>query len=277
MLISLKFFSLPDSSPPVSVRAQEEFFHPANSNYRLQVAQMQWNWQALYSDHTVKRWHYLAIAAAGLALFGYIYFHPGGLDFGGITRLFGSKDASSSVLGGSGRPAHIIWQNVARPENGFKIDMPGDPKDLQVPAYNESGSSEPVKMLFSNPDGDTTFAISWEDNPPVARVNNRAPDGTLNMARDGMLARTQTTLVTESPVTSPGGYAARDVMARNSEGGILNARLIYAGNRLYILMALFPSSNARREQDVTRFFNSFVPSQAPVIPENMPTATPRGR
>ena len=228
------------------------------------------------SENIVRRWHYFAIAGAGLALFAYVYFHPGRLDFGGITHLFGSKDASTGGLGVSSRPALINWQSVERPEIGFKVEMPSDAKDLQVPAYNEAGGSEPVKMLFANPDADTTFAVSWEDNPPVARVNNRVQDRTLNMARDGMLARTQTTLVTESRVTSAGGYAARDIMARNSEGGILNARLIYAGNRLYVLLALFPSSNARREQDVTRFFNSFIPSHAPAIPENMPVATPRG-
>jgi hypothetical protein len=237
---------------------------------------MQRSWHSCISENIVKRWHYFVIAAACLALFTYVYFRPGGLDLGGITHLFGLKDAAIGGLGASGRPAHINWQAVERPENGFKVEMPSDAKDLQVPAYNEAGGSEPVKMLFANPDGDTTFAVSWEDNPPVARVNNRVQDRTLNMARDGMLARTQTTLVTESRVTSAGGYAARDVTARNSEGGILNARLIYAGNRLYVLMALFPSSNARKEQDVIRFFNSFVPSQSPAIPENMPVATPRG-
>jgi hypothetical protein len=224
----------------------------------------------------VKRWLFIAIAAAGLALSAYIYLRPGPVDLSSITNIFSTKDASTIGLGGSGRTAPISWQPIERPEIGFKVEMPSDPKDLQVPAYNGSGGSEPVKMLFSNPDADTTFAISWQDNPPVARVNHRAPDPTLNMARDGMLARTQTTLVTESRISSPGGYPARDVAARNSEGGILDARLIYAGNRLYILMALFPSSNVRREQDVIRFFNSFLPSQPPTIPENMPVSTPHG-
>ena len=34
-------------------------------------------------------------------------------------------------------------------------------------------------------------------------------------------------------------------------------RLIFAGSRLYMLNAAFPSAAARRERDVTRFFNSF--------------------
>ena len=171
------------------------------------------------------------------------------------THTTAASEYSSADLGSA---AHINWQTITRPDDGFRIDMPADPRDLQVPAYNETGGTEPVKMLFSNPDGDTTFAITWLDNPPVARANSGSPDRTLDQARDGMLARTQTTAVNESHV-SVAGFPARDITARNSEGGYLDARLIFANSRLYTLMAVFPSSNARREQDVIRFYNSFTP------------------
>jgi hypothetical protein len=72
---------------------------------------------------------------------------------------------------------------------------------------------------------------------------------------------------------SAGGYPSRDVAAHNSNGGVLNVRLIYTGERLYTLMALFPSANARREQDVIRFYNSFAPSRVPG--ETLPLAAPR--
>ena len=225
----------------------------------------------------MKRWHYIVIAAVGLAGFAYLYLHPGGLGLGSTWHTAGASGGSGSDAGGAvGRPARMAWQTVDRPEDGFKMEMPSDPKDLQVPAYNEGGSSEPVKMIFANPDGDTTFAISWEDNPPVARVNDRAAGRTLDMARDGMLARTQTSLVRETRVAPAGGVVARDIAAHNAEGGILDARLMYTGDRLYILMALFPSSNARREQDVIRFFNSFSPTRSRSIPETMPAASPTG-
>ena len=217
----------------------------------------------------MKRWHYLVIAAALSAVLAYFYFHPASFEF---ARMLHLSDSNSNP----GGPARITWQAVERPADGFKLELPSDPKDLQVPAYNESGTAEPVNMLFSNPGGDTTFAISWEDNPPVARVNSHSPDRTLTMAKDGMLARTQTTPVSESRVTLAGGFPARDIKARNSDGGLLDARLIYTGNRLYVLMALFPSANVRREQDVIRFFNSFAPTQTPPIPESMPSASPNG-
>ena len=76
------------------------------------------------------------------------------------------------------------------------------------------------------------------------------------MARDGALGRTQTTLLSESR-DNRNGYPSRDFSARNAGGGILNARLILAGNRLYLLIATFPAASARRDEDVNHFFDSF--------------------
>ena len=173
--------------------------------------------------------------------------------------------------GHGGTPNAGQWHTLERPGDGFKVSLPGEDKDLQVPAYNETGGSEPVHMLVANSNGDVTYAVTWEDNPPVARVSHSI-DRTFYMARDGMLARTETTIVNETR----GFYRelpSLDVLARNTSGGILNARLIMVDNRLYMLLALFPSSNARMERDVSRFFNSFVPARPVGIPESMPSAS----
>lgn len=142
--------------------------------------------------------------------------------------------------------------------------------ELQVPAFTENGSTEPVRMIFTDVESDTTFAVTWQDNPPVARVNDRIPDKTLDAARNGMLSRTQTTLDNETRVTIS-GYPGREITARNAGGGVLDARLIYTGERLYTLLALFPSRSAKREQDVIRFYNSFSPSHF-----GSPSAGPSG-
>src|SRR6185437_7297228 len=196
----------------------------------------------------MKRWQVITLCAAVVAAAAYFYFYRGGFGFGGGR----SAAPAQGDLAGS-QSAKIQWQTISRPEEGFRLDMPADPKDVQVPAYNEMGGTEPIKMLFSIPDGDTTFAVTWQDNPPVARVNNRVPERTLDQARDGMLARTQTTLVSESKLTSL-PYPGRDITAKNSEGGFLDARLLYVNDRLYTLLALFPTQGARHEQDVVRFF-----------------------
>ena len=220
----------------------------------------------------MKRWHILVIGAAILG--GAVYFYlNGGLGFKGKVEAIDGLGSSSGLGGSPSRPARMSWQASSRPDAGFSVEMPAEPKDLKVPAYNEAGSTEPVNMIFANPDGETTFAVSWEDNPPVARVNNRIPEKTLDAARDGMLSRTQTVLDSETKVTA-GGYPGRDVSAHNAGGGVLNVRLIYTGERLYTLMALFPGAGARREQDVIRFYNSFSPSRVPG--ETLPLAAPRG-
>lgn len=220
----------------------------------------------------MKPWQMIALGTVLAAAAAYLWVTGGFGRFMGSSKKAPSGPAASS--GTTGRPAKMSWQTVNRPDDGFKVEMPAAASDVQVPAYNETGTTEPVRMLVCRPDADTTFAISWEDNPPVARVNDRDPKKTLDMARDGMLSRTQTTMVNETPLTVK-GHPARDITAHNTEGGLLDARLIYTGDRLYTMIAVFPNSGARREEDVKRFFGSFAASQVPgsAMPEATSTAT----
>jgi hypothetical protein len=216
----------------------------------------------------VKRWHYFVLAAAVAAGAFYVYTHWESL--GSLMHLVGA--GAGGTASESARPARMSWQTVDRPNDGFKVELPGDPKEQVGQAFNETGGAEPIGMITATPDDDTSFAVTWQDNPPVVRVNNHAPDLTLKMARDGMLARTQTTIVSQS-LSLVRRNPSLDVSARNEGGGVLDARLILAGNRLYVLMALFPSASARRQKDVTRFFDSFVPGRPAAIPETMPAAS----
>jgi hypothetical protein len=214
----------------------------------------------------VKRWHYFALAA--VVVVGSVAYTRRDI-LASLWQLRGSGTASDAD---TGRSSSGRWRTVDRAADGFKIILPGDAKDLQVPAYTESGGSEAVHMLMATPNGDSTFAITWQDNPPVMRISGHAPERTLNAARDGMLVRTQTTIVNQS-LSTQHGNPTMDVLARNVQGGILNARLICAGNRLYIMMALFNSADAAQGQDVSRFFDSFSPSESTAIPETLPFAS----
>jgi hypothetical protein len=198
----------------------------------------------------------------------YVYLHRQELGLGGA-RPAPIEEAATSAPAPTG-PAPIVWEKIDRSGDGFKVEMPTGVQQTQVPAYNEHGGEEPVQMIFSNPNADTTFSVSWADNPPVARVNQSAAERTLDMAREDALNRTQTHLVSESG-TSFDGFPARDFTAQNTNGGTMNSRLIYAGQRLYMLTAVFPSAGARRDTDVTRFFNSFAinaPSHSTAQTEN---------
>jgi hypothetical protein len=197
-------------------------------------------------------WRIFVLAGIGIAVIVLIYVYRQQL---GITAPSGSGESANSEQNGPS-PAHIVWQKVDRTPDGFTVEMPTDIKDIQIPAYSQSGGAEQVNMIYSYPDAETSYSVAWEDNPPVARYNGGAPEQTLDMARDNALARTQCTLVSESR-TSRQGYPARDFVGRNDGGGVFNARLILAGTRLYMLIASFPSASARRDEDVTRFFDSF--------------------
>lgn len=209
--------------------------------------------------YSVKRWYYIVLGAILLGGVVYMYVHRQEL---GLVAPAGSNtpitDGSPSVSqdGVPATPAHIVWTTVTRPKDGFQLEMPADSKEIQIPAFNESGGTEQVQMLYSYPNATTSFSIAWADEPPVERVSGNSADKTLDTARDDALARTQATLIGETK-TNKLGYPAREFSGRNDGGGVFNARLILAGHRLYMLIASFPAASARRNEDVNHFFDSF--------------------
>lgn len=214
----------------------------------------------------MKWWRYILVAGVVALGIGYVYLHRQDLGLVGGPRGADASPDSTTGREVAVRPAPINWQAVNRPNKGFKLEMPANPQEIQIPAYNENGGSEPVNMIFSNPDGGTSFAVAWADNPPVARANHRAASQVLTAARDGALERTQTSLSNETN-SSPGGIPVRNMLTHNAGGGVMDSRLMYAGNRLYMLIAVFPSRGARREQDVARFFNSFAVRGSTALPQ----------
>jgi hypothetical protein len=203
----------------------------------------------------VKRWPYILLVV--ILILGAVYVYRHRVDLGIVSPAgSGNEESTSSGIPASARPASITWESVDRSSDGFKVEMPVEIKQIQVPAYNFQGGAEQVDMLYSYPNQETCFAVSWADEPPVERANSDVPDKTLDMARDDAMLRTETTLVSETTLSQQ-GFPARDFSARNIGGGVFNARLILARKRLYMLTATFPSVDARREQDVIRFFNSF--------------------
>jgi hypothetical protein len=210
----------------------------------------------------VKRLFYIVLTVILVLGILYIYLHRQEL---GLASPGSDEGTGAEQAGSTTSPARMDWQKVDRSPDGFKVEMPSDAREIQIPAYNERGGSELVNMLVSNPNSETNFSVAWADDPPVARVNGHAPDRTMDMARDDALARTQSTLVSESRINL-GGFPAREFMGRNTGGGIIYSRLIFAGQRLYMLIAAFPSASARRDRDVTRFFNSFTVTSSASIP-----------
>jgi hypothetical protein len=191
-------------------------------------------------------------------------------------RLLGSAGGSAAtetenLSGGASPPETMHWRRESRPNDGFAVEVPGEVTETHPLATNKSGGTEPIDMIRSSPGGDEEFAVAWADNPPLMRAADSNPDRTLDLARDGATASTQTTIVNESRNT-PQGFQGRDFVAKNVSGGVLDSRLIYAGQRLYMLIATYPSMSARQERDVDHFFNSFAASSSNRIPETLPAA-----
>jgi hypothetical protein len=193
-------------------------------------------------------------------------------DFRFLRDLLPARQTDDLTYGVSDQP--IDWKPVDESAQGFRIEMPGESNQTVVQANNEAGSTEPISMLMAKPDSERTYAVAWADKPPVSRMNDLVPDKTLDQARDGALVRTSTTLVSEVR-SSPQGYPGRDIVAHNAGGGILKTRLIYAGSKLYMLIATSPSASALHEDDVSHFFNSFAIATSNQIPETLPAATSR--
>lgn len=181
----------------------------------------------------------------------YVYQHRAWLGLGGTGGGVPTEEPNTDL-----QPAPVSWHSVERVQDGFRIDMPSDTSEIQIPAYNVKGGAEEMDMLVATPNAETTYAVAWDDNPPVERASGGAVDRTLDNARDGALARTQSTLMGESRANYL-GYPGRDFSGRNSSGGLLNARLILAGTKLYMMIVCFPAPSARRDEDVNHFFDSF--------------------
>lgn len=199
----------------------------------------------------MRKWIYFIVllVVAGAIAYG-VYEHRA---WWGSSGAGGSvpTDITNSEL----QPAHLSWSEVSRPQDGFSIDMPSEAAEIQIPAYNAQGAAEQVEMLVATPNAETTYALAWDENPPVERASGGVVERMLNTARNGAMARTQTTLVSESSGAYL-GYPARSFSARNANGGLIDARLVLAGARLYMMIVAFPAQSARRDEDVNHFFDS---------------------
>ena len=189
----------------------------------------------------------LGILLIGVVVY-FAYEYRADFGWGGEASRSGGAPKSES--------GEATWQPIDRSAEGFRVEMPEAATETRIPAYTDRGVVEQVEMIEATVDPDTTYAVAWADNPPVERAAGEDADKTLDMARDGALGRTQTSLVSESR-NNHDGFRSRDFLARNAGGGVLNARLILAGTHLYMLMATFPDASGRREEDVNRFFDSF--------------------
>jgi hypothetical protein len=148
------------------------------------------------------------------------------------------------------------WRIVDRSADGFKVEMPAEVVDSRASAFSGYGVQEEIPLIEASPRPDNRFAVAWDDDPPVERSAGEEAESTLDRAQAGALARTRAVLTGEWQ-SHTSGHPERDFTGRIAGGGALNARLILAGKRLFMLIVTSASASPERDGDVKRFFNSF--------------------
>jgi hypothetical protein len=201
----------------------------------------------------MKKRSYLYILIVVLAAAGYyIHEHWEQWQRNSFTIVSSTQTANRS----NGGKAVLKWQVANESSHGFQVEVPSRPVETTVQATNEHGAQEPVKMMITHPDTNSAFAVAWEDNPPVARVNGDQVDAIFDAAKTQAISATYTSQLSDRRDTDQ-GYPARQFVAKNASGGYLDARFIWAAPRLYMLIATYPTGEDRSEADITHFFQSF--------------------
>jgi len=208
----------------------------------------------------VRKWYYRIGVVVLLAGAVYVYFNWNSIRpiFGFNTGIQNSgSSAKKKGLSLFSSKDKLNWQSYTNDDGGYRVEVPDSVRADTVPAYNQEGSTEPIHMQIAHIEGNVSYAIAWADNPPITRISRTSPESTLDMARDGAMDRTHTKLITESKLMIQ-GFPARDFQASTQPGSaFLYARLVYAGQRLYMLTVIYPNAETLHEQDTIRFFNSF--------------------
>jgi len=95
--------------------------------------------------------------------------------------------------------------------------------------------------------------ITWIDNP---NVGQKSPDQELGSALDGGLRKIQGTALTEKKITVQ-GFPGLDVQARARGNSLVDLRLVVAGNRLFMIMAVATVEGDREPKTIQRILDSF--------------------
>jgi hypothetical protein len=87
-------------------------------------------------------------------------------------------------------------------------------------------------------------------------VGQKSPDQALDAARDGALRKIQGAPLTQRRITVQ-GYPALDVQARARGNSLADLRIVAAGNRMFIIIAVATVDDDREPKTVQRMLDSF--------------------
>jgi hypothetical protein len=157
-------------------------------------------------------------------------------------------------------PAETPFAELAPPE-GFKVQMPPNPKVDRKTAPTPAGEVKVGSWATQTPEG-VTFSVSTADYPESV-IASISPTAFLNSVRDGVVKQLQGTIKTEEEITLD-GYPGKAFTAESGQGEV-RVRNYLVGPRLYTLLVVYNPSIGAPQADA--FLNSLtLVNPPPAIP-----------
>lgn len=145
------------------------------------------------------------------------------------------------------------WETYSAPDGSFSIQLPGkltvEPTKIPI----ESGGTMMATMISAAPTDHTTYMVTCIDNP---NIGQKSPDQALSSTRDGALRNIQGTALTEKKINVQ-GFSGLDVQSRARGNSLVDMRLVVAGNRLFMIMAVATVEEDREPKTILHMFDSF--------------------
>jgi hypothetical protein len=149
------------------------------------------------------------------------------------------------------------WQTYTPADGSFSIQLPAKPSIESTNVPIEGGGTTKANVISAAPNDHTVYMITYVEEPSVGQ---RSPDQTLDAARDGGLGKIQGTALSQKKITVQ-GYPGLDIQARARGNSLADFRIVVAGNRMFMIMAVATVEADREPKTIQRMFDSFKISQ----------------
>jgi hypothetical protein len=149
------------------------------------------------------------------------------------------------------------WQTYTPADSSFSIQLPAKPSVEPTNIPLAGGGTTKANVISAAPNDHTVYMITYMEDPSVGQ---RSPDQTLDAARDGGLGKIQGTVLSQKKITVQ-GYPGLDIQARARGNSLADFRIVVAGNRMFMIMAVATVEEDREPKTIRRMLDSFKISQ----------------
>lgn len=149
--------------------------------------------------------------------------------------------------------AGSAWKEVSLPEWGFRVSLPGTPREEKKSLPLSTGAVPQLQLILNL--GDCLYLVSVNAVPPGSDEPKQA-ESLFDVARGRTVSNTHGTVLAEKPLTLAGGFRGRECEIRTSSGEHRRLRFYLARGRFYSLVVQ-GSQGSSHSTDAERFLDSF--------------------